>query len=90
MFGDRLAKDEPGFENQDPNFEIDVHKQDIVVKTIFRKAQSEHAYANFYAKLCSRIVRLELTINRLKPARSNAKQCLFRDEILRNCKESLE
>ena len=41
--------------------------------TIFRKAQSEHAYANFYAKLCSQIARLELTIKGFEPTRANAK-----------------
>jgi hypothetical protein len=65
MFGERKTKDEPGFDQQEPNFEIDMEKQDIVVKTIFRKAQTEHAYANFYAKLCGQIVRLELQMKGL-------------------------
>ena len=52
MFGDRKAKDEPGFV-EDPNFEVDPAKMKIVVETIFRKAQTEHSYANFYAKLCA-------------------------------------
>ena len=73
MFGNRIAKGEPGFEDQDTIFEVDQEKQEIVVKTIFRKAQSEHAYATFYAKLCSQIARLELTIKGFDPTRANAK-----------------
>jgi len=60
MFGDRLAKDESGFEAQAEELVIDTEKQEIVVITIFRKAQTEHAYAGFYAELCGQIVRLEL------------------------------
>ena len=52
MFGERKAKDELGYV-EDKDFEVDTDKMSIVVQTIFRKAQSEHAYANFYAKLCS-------------------------------------
>ena len=29
MFGDRIAKDEPNFEKQDPNFKVDVKKLNI-------------------------------------------------------------
>ncbi len=73
MFGDRKAKDEEGYVDQNTPFEVDKAKQEIVVKTIFRKAQTEHAYANFYAKLCGQIARLELTIKGLAPTRANAK-----------------
>ncbi len=38
MFGDRKAKDEAGYDDQEPIFEVDKQKQEIVVKTIFRKA----------------------------------------------------
>ncbi len=90
MFGDRKTKEEAGFEAQDPNFEIDQEKQEIVVKTIFRKAQTEHAYANFYAKLCIQIVRLELQVKGLAPTRANGKQSDFRKNLLNNCKISFE
>jgi len=49
LFGDRIAVNEPGFEEQDSEFQIDEAKKLIVVQTIFRKAQSEHPYAGFYA-----------------------------------------
>jgi hypothetical protein len=52
MFGDRKALNEEGFADQPEDFEVNKEKQELVVKTIFRKAQSEHSYANFYAKLC--------------------------------------
>ena len=90
MFGDRIAKGEAGYVEQETPFEVDKDKQEIVVKTIFRKAQTEHAYANFYAKLCSQIARLELTIKGLAPTRANAKQCVFREELLKNCKSSFD
>lgn len=62
----------------------------IVVKTIFRKAQSEHAYANFYAKLCGQIIRLELIRKGFEPKRTNAKQSFFRGELLTYCKSSFD
>ena len=34
----------------------------VVVQTIFRKAQNEKEYCNFYGDLCERIIRLELTL----------------------------
>jgi hypothetical protein len=78
MFGDRKAKDEPGYVEYETPFEYDTNKLEIVVNTIFRKARNEHVYTNFYAKLCSHIARLELTIKGLAPIRANAKQCDFR------------
>ena len=56
LFGDRKLKGEEGFEEQE-ELQVDEEKQQIVVQTIFRKAQSEHEYAGFYADLCSDIVR---------------------------------
>ena len=85
MFGDRKAKGEDGYSEHEPRFEVDEVKQEIVVKTIFRKAQTEHAYANFYAKLCGQIARLELTIKGLAPTRANARECVFRQKLLKNC-----
>jgi hypothetical protein len=60
------------------------------VKTIFRKAQNEHVYTNFYAKLCSQIARLELTIKGIPPTRNNAHKSVFREELLKNCKSSFD
>lgn len=59
-------------------------------KTIFTKAQTEHAYANFYAKLCFQIVRLELQMKGLAPTRANGMQSDFRKNLLNNCKISFE
>ena len=38
LFGDRKIKDEPGYEEQFGEFEVDDAKEKIVVQTIFRKA----------------------------------------------------
>ena len=84
MFGDRKAMGETGYAEQETPFEVDKEKQEIVVKNIFRKALTEHVYANLYAKLCSEITRLELTIKGLAPTRANAKQCVFRQKLLKN------
>ena len=74
MFGDRKIKDEPGFETQDPNYEIDLAMQDFVVKSIFRKAQTEQrTNVNFFATLCLNITRLELQMKGLAPTKANAK-----------------
>ena len=89
MFGDRKAKDEEGYV-EDKDYEVDTDKLSLVVQTIFRKAQQEHAYANFYAKLCSKIVRLELTMKGLQPVRANAKFGKFRTQLLDYCKKTFE
>ena len=73
LFGDRKTMGEDGYAEHETPFKIDREKQEIVVKTIFRKALTEHVYANLYAKLCSEITRLELTIKGLAPTRANAK-----------------
>ena len=78
MFGDRKALGEAGFADQETRFVVDEVKQEIVVKTIFKKALNEHAYASFYAKICSWIARLELTIKGFEPTRANAKISVFR------------
>lgn len=60
------------------------------MKTIFRKAQSEHPYAGFYADLCTQICRLELLIRGLKASKGNIKKCEFRKQMLTYCRESFE
>jgi hypothetical protein len=86
MFGDRKTMGEVYYAGQETPFEFDKEKLEILVKTIFIKAQTEYAYANFYAKICSEIARLEVTIKGLAPTRANSKQCVFREELLKNYK----
>jgi len=89
LFGDRIQKDEEGFDSQPP-FELDTEKQKVVVQTVFKKAQSEHLYASFYSDLCAAIVRMELLMKGFRPNRSNIRECHFRTELLNYCKESFE
>ena len=61
LIGDAKLLAEEGFDEEEQKaLQIDGEKLDIVVHTIFRKAQTEHTYSNFYCKLCSTIVRIEL------------------------------
>lgn len=90
LFGSRLCKDEPGFDEQTEPLVIDEKIQMIVVQTIFRKAQTEHPYAGFYSELCSQICRIELLMKGLKPMRSSVKECSFRKQLLSYCKDSFE
>jgi hypothetical protein len=90
MFGERKGKSEEGYVEYETAFEVDRSKLKTVANTICRKARNEHLYTNFYAKLCSQIAYLELTIKGLAPTRFNAKQCIFREELLKNCKSSFD
>jgi hypothetical protein len=90
MFGDRKCQGEPGFEEQTEEFVPDDGKQLIVVETIFRKAQMEHDYSGFYAKLCTQIVRLELAMKSMKTVLTNLKYSQFRNKLLENCRASFE
>jgi hypothetical protein len=69
---------------------IDDQKLGIVVHTIFRKAQTEHTYSNFYCKLCSTIVKIELQSKGKKAIPSNLKHCDFRRKLLDYCKDCFE
>jgi hypothetical protein len=61
LIGNAKLLSEPGFnEEEAKNMTIDDEKQTIVVDTIFRKAQKEHSYTAFYAKLCADFIKLEL------------------------------
>ena len=59
-----------------------------MVETIFRKAQKEHSYISFYAKLCSTIIKLELESKGIKATPSNLKESTFRIKMLSSCKAS--
>ena len=69
IFGDRKASDEPGYVNV-LNLEGDDEKMQIVVKSIFKKAQTQHAYID----LCSQIVCLELKIKGFEPIIQQVKE----------------
>lgn len=90
MFGDRKCQGEPGFDEQTDEFLPDDVKQTIVVETIFRKAQTEHDYTGFYARLCTQIVRLELAMKSMKTVLTNLKFSQFRQKLLTNCRDSFE
>ena len=85
IFGDRKASDEPGYVNV-LNLEGDDEKMQIVVKSIFKKAQTQFAYVD----LCSQIVCLELKIKGLEPIRSNCHLSKFRKLLLEYCKSTFE
>jgi len=56
MFGDLKASDEPGYNKEEDKLHeenINKDQMDLIVKTIFRKAQNEPEYSNFYSHLCT-------------------------------------
>lgn len=77
-------------DSEDPSEVVDPEVLQVVVQTIFRKAQSEHSYSGFYASLCSDIVAMELTRKGLESKRSNVSKCEFRKMLLNYCKECFE
>lgn len=91
LIGSAKLLSEPGFDPEEAkNLKIDEEKQTIVVETIFRKAQKEHSYISFYAKLCSTIIKLELESKGIKPTPINLKESTFRIKMLAYCKSSFE
>jgi len=69
LIGDRKLFSEDGFDAvAAEGFKISEEILQIVVQTIFRKAQVEHTYSKFYSKLCSTIVKIDLE-SQGKPAR---------------------
>lgn len=69
---------------------MDDAKLQIVVETIFRKAQVEHSYVNFYAILCSDIIKIELNIKGIEAKASNRKASIFRGKLLSFCEVSFK
>lgn len=57
---------------------IDEENLNLVVKNIFRKAQTEKDYCAFYGDLCEKIIRLELGLKGLSPKVSTIKMSIFR------------
>lgn len=60
----------------------------LIVKTIFRKAQNEPEYSNFYSHLCTMLTRLELRLRGIEPTVKNLSKCEFRKILLQFCKEN--
>lgn len=91
LIGHAKIMGEPGFNAEEAKtMKIDDEKQKIVVETIFRKAQKEHSYIAFYAKLCSTIIKLELEAKGIQAKPSNIKESIFRQNLLAFCKTSFE
>lgn len=64
---------------------------DIVVATIFRKAQNEKKYSQFYSeKICAPIVKLELESQGKRATPNNLKFCQFRKKLLDFCRGCFE
>jgi hypothetical protein len=65
MFGDHKLPEEEGYnESVDTLTEDKISNQNlqIIVETIFRKAQNERDYCILYGDLCEKIIRLELNL----------------------------
>jgi hypothetical protein len=65
MFGDHKLPEEEGYnESVDTLTEDKVSNENlqIIVETVFRKAQNEREYCIFYGDLCERIIKLELNL----------------------------
>jgi hypothetical protein len=65
MFGDHKLPEEEGYnESVDTLSEDKVSNENlqIIVETVFRKAQNERQYCIFYGDLCQRIIKLELNL----------------------------
>lgn len=91
MFGNLIANDEPEYnKEQDKLHEENINKDqmELIVKTIFRKAQNEPEYSNFYSHLCTQLTRLELRLRGIEPTVKNISKCEFRKILLSFCKEN--
>lgn len=93
MFGDNKFKDEEGYVQASAdaldNF-INKESMEAVVDSIFRKAQNEKEYCNFYGDLCERIIRLELNLRALDLKKKFLKRSEFRSLLLEYCRSSFD
>ena len=61
------------------------------MQTIFRKAQVEHKYSQFYSqKICATIVKIDLESQGKKSNPNNLKFCQFRKKLLDYCRSCFE
>jgi hypothetical protein len=93
MFGDYKLPAEEGFDEA-VGFMTDESVSDenlqIIVETVFRKAQNEKEYCIFYGDLCERIIKLELNLKSMKATVKNIKNSQYRKLLLKNCKASFD
>jgi len=62
-----------------------------VVQTIFRKAQNEHKYSQFYSqKICATIVKIDLESQGLRSNAKEMKNSNFRKKLLDFCRSCFE
>jgi hypothetical protein len=94
MFGDMKLPDEEGY-----NPETDKHSEgslnednlNVIVETIFRKAQNEKEYCTFYGDLCEKIIRLEINfLGQQKVTVGSIKLSQFRKSLLYFCRSSFD
>ena len=91
LIGDRKLLNEEGFDHAEAEgFQISEEILQIVVQTIFRKAQVEHTYSKFYSKLCSTIVKIDLESQGKQARQNNLKFCNFRKKLLDYCRSVYE
>jgi hypothetical protein len=93
-FGDLKTPNEAGYDKDlhptltDEN--LSEENLQIVVETIFRKAQNEKQYCVFYGELCEKIIKLELSLRGLATTKKNIRSSLFRKTLLTNCRASFD
>ena len=65
MFGDHKLPGEPDYNESVDTLTSDKVSDEnlqIIVETVFRKAQNEREYCVFYGDLCEKIIKLELNL----------------------------
>jgi MIF4G domain len=93
MFGEHKLSNEEGYDPEVDTLtdaKVSDENLQIIVETIFRKAQNEKEYCTFYGDLCERIIKLELNLKNMKANKKNMKNCQFRKLLLKNCKASFD
>ena len=91
LIGDRKLLNEEGFDAAEAEgFQISEEILQIVVQTIFRKAQVEHTYSKFYSRLCSTIVKIDLESQGRQARPNTLKFCNFRKKLLDYCRSVYE
>ena len=66
MFGDRKCLGEPGYV-EDPTYELETAKVMTAVETILQNVVDKQTDSEIYARLCAKIIRLELLMKGLQP-----------------------
>lgn len=91
LVGDRKLLTEAGFVAEEAEgFTIAEDILQVVVETIFRKAQTEHTYSKFYSQICTTIVKIDLESQGKRAVPSNLKHCNFRKKLLDYCRSVYE